>query len=249
MGMKRVKTSIQRYWDWRSATYGYDHDKSVGVARKWESILKELVTDSPGKLALDIGTGTGQVAVYLARSGFRTTGIDISESMIRRARQHALEHGLHIDFQPGDAERLEFKDNTFDVVVSRNLVWTLPCPDQALKEWRRVMKPGATLVVSDGAWMNYTWRRVHHLAFKVFREKLRNGSVISARFFVSYAGVQRSLPFYEGIRFEEASALLHEAHFRDIRAYDTASFGLNPYRAETTKSITAPSFFIAYAKK
>lgn len=247
--MERVKTSIKRYWDWRSATFGYDSDKPVGIAQQWESIIKKLVLDTPGRQALDIGTGTGQFAVYLARSGFRTTGIDISESMIWRARQNAFEHGFDIDFQTGDAEGLEFQDNTFDVVVSRNLLWTLPCPGKALKEWRRVMKPGGTLVVSDGLWVNYTWKRIHHLAFKLFKEKFQNGSVISARFFISYAGLRKSLPFYEGICFEKASMLLQTARFKDIRSYDTSCFGINPYGGEKTKRNTAPSFFIAYAKR
>ncbi len=49
---------------------------------------------------------------------------------------------LSIDFQTGDAEHLPFEANTFDVVVSRNLVWTLPAPETAMREWHRVLKPG-----------------------------------------------------------------------------------------------------------
>ena len=247
--MEKVKTSIKRYWNWRSKSFGYDTDKSIEIANRWEAILQELVSGTQGKRALDIGTGRGQLAFYLARLGFSVTAIDLSENMISHARQYAVTHNLDIHFQTGDAEDLEFDDKTFHVVVSRNLLWTLPDPYKALNEWRRVMKPGAALVVSDGLWMNYTWKRIHHLILNLFKRMFRNGSMISARFFLSYAGLYESLPFYEGICFEKASILLEAARFKDIRSYDTSCFGTNPYGDTKRMKNTKPSFFIAYARR
>ncbi|MEA2059447.1 MAG: class I SAM-dependent methyltransferase [Thermodesulfobacteriota bacterium] len=243
--MEKVKTSIRKYWNWRSQSYGYDADKSRNIEKRWESVLNELVSDTPGKQALDIGTGRGQFAFYLDRLGFNVTGIDLSEKMVSHARQYASINKLNIVFQTGDAEHLAFKDNTFDVVVSRNLLWTLPHPDKALKEWRRVLRPYGTLVISDGFWMNYTWKRVHHLAFKLFKEKFQNGSLTSLRFFRSYALLQKALPCYEGICFDKAKTLLQSACFKEVAAYDVSCFGMNPY-AGGKKS--PPPFFIAYAK-
>ena len=247
--MAKVKTAIKKYWNWRSKSFGYDKDKCPSIADRWESILKELVSGAPGKRALDIGTGTGQFAFYLARLGFAVKGIDLSENMIAHASQYAATHNLDINFQTGDAEDLEFEDHIFDVVVSRNLLWTLPNPHKALKEWRRVMKPGGALVVSDGLWMNYTWKRVHHLSLSLFKRMFRNGSMISARFFLSYAGLYKSLPFYEGICFEKASMLLEAARFKDITSYDISCFGTNPYGNTKRMRNTKPSFFIAYARR
>lgn len=246
--MEKTKRSIKRYWNWRSKSYGYDGDKSIKITRKWETILKDLVSDVPGRHALDIGTGRGQFAIYLARLGFNVTGIDLSESMISLAGKHALLHELNIDFQTGDAEKLNFKDNTFDVVVSRNLLWTLHDPEKALKEWRRVMKPGGTLVVSDGLWMNYTWKRIHKLAFNLIKRMFQNDGMISLLFFLSYAGLQKSLPFYEGICFKEAGILLQSARFKDIRSYDTSCFETNPYFKKKRINNREPVFFIAHAK-
>ncbi len=147
--MEKVKTSINKYWNWRSKSYGYDADKSIKIANRWESVLKELVSDAPGTRALDIGIGRGQFAFHLARLGFVVTAIDLSEKMISHARKSTIAHKLNIVFQTGDAEKFKFEDNIFDVVVSRNLLWTLPNPDKALNEWRRVLSPGGTLVVSD----------------------------------------------------------------------------------------------------
>ena len=247
--MKKTKTSIKNYWNWRSKSFGCDIDKSAEVASGWEAILNDLVPGTSGKRALDVGTGTGQLALYLAGSGFVVTGIDLAENMISHAKQNAGRHKLDIDFQIGDAERLEFEDNTFDVVVSRNLLWTLPDPQKAIFEWRRVMKPGAILVISDGLWMNYTWKRVHCLALNLFKRMFANSSVISARFFLSYAGFYKSLPFYEGICFDEVSVLLQVACFKDIKSYDISNFGANPYGGSKQIKNKEPLFFIAHARK
>lgn len=217
--MEKVKTSIERYWNWRSKSFGYDTDKSIEIAKTWEAILKKIVSGAPGKRALDIGTGRGQLAFYLARFGFSVTGIDLSENMISHARQYATAHNLDINFQTGDAEELEFEDKTFDVVVS------------------------------DGLWMNYTWKCVHLLALNLFKRMFRNGSMISARFFLSYASLYESLPFYEGICFEKASMLLEAARFKDIKSYDTSCFGTNPYGDTKRMKNTKPSFFIAYGRR
>jgi ubiquinone/menaquinone biosynthesis C-methylase UbiE len=243
--MEKVKTAIRKYWNWRSKSYGYDADKSIQIENRWETVLKEIVSDAPGRMALDIGTGRGQFAFYLDRLGFNVTGIDLSEDMISHARRNVLAHNRKIFFKTGDAEQLEFEDNTFDVVVSRNLLWTLPNPDKAINEWRRVLRQDGTIVVSDGFWMNYTWKRVHHLAFKLFKEKFQNGSLTSLRFFKSYALLQKSLPYYEGICFDKTKTLLQSACFKEIAAYDVSCFGMNPY---TGKKSDPPPFFIAYAK-
>ncbi len=246
--MDTLKLSIRSYWNWRSSSFGHDSDKSVTIADKWENIIKELASQAPGMRALDIGTGTGQLAVYLARSGYDVTGIDLADKMISRAKRYAASQKLNIDFQTGDAEQLKYEDNSFDIVVSRNLLWTLPHPGKALKEWRRVLKPDGTLILCDGLWLNTTWKRFHHLAYKILKGIFRKGSFVSFRFFLSYAGVQRSLPLYEGISFEKANSLLRAACFKQIKSYDTRCLDFNPY-GKIGWNQNEPSFFIAHAKK
>ncbi|GBC62006.1 class I SAM-dependent methyltransferase [Desulfonema ishimotonii] len=245
--MEKIKFSIRRYWNWRSQTYGHDADKSPDVADRWASALRQLVSEAPGSRALDIGTGTGQCAAYLARSGFDVTGIDLSEEMVARAGAHARQYRLPIRFQTGDAEAPDFPDSTFDVVVARNLLWTLPRPERALREWRRILRPDGILVVSDGFWMNTTWRRAYRLAFNAFRRMFGKGNGVSVRFFCTYVGLQRDLPFYEGICAEDACELLRAARFREIRIRDAAWFGLNPY-GKADQQNGGPPFFIATAR-
>ena len=246
--MEHLKKPIRKYWNKRSRSYGLDKDKSAAIAETWETVLHDLVATGAGKQALDVGTGTGQFAVYLAKKGFAVTGVDLSEEMIAAARKNAAQEGLDIRLQTGDAEHLDFADNSFDVVVSRNLLWTLPQPEQALKEWQRVLKPGGRLVVSDGFWMNTTWKSVPRLAMNMFRERFSNASRRSARFFWSYSRVQRSLPFYTGLNASDAVQLLEQASFKEIGCYDTACFASNPYQKQRFKK-PAPSFFIVHAGK
>jgi ubiquinone/menaquinone biosynthesis C-methylase UbiE len=196
----------------------------------------------------DVGTGTGQFAVYLAQNGFDVTGIDISEKMIVNAKRYAAQEGLGIKFDTGDAEHLNFADNFFDVVVSRNLLWTLPDPEKALREWKRVLKPGGRLIVSDGFWMNTTWKRIPHLALHILKDRFRNGSRRSLKFFWSYSGIHKSLPFYGGVKIADVTLLLQKTRFKEIGYYDTSCFANHPYQGEKSKK-KAPSFFIAYAGK
>lgn len=246
--MDRLKASIKHYWNWRSDTFGHDADKSEATARRWEAIVKKIVSAAPGKRVLDIGTGTGQLAVYLARAGFEVTGIDIADNMISRAKEYATAQGLDIHFQTGDAEALAFENDTFDAVVSRNLLWTLPHPDKALREWRRILKPGGALMISDGQWMNTTWKRIHHLALKLLNGRLRKKAIVSLRFFCSYAGLQKSLPFYEGICFEKARMLLQAARFHNIRSYESYCSEFYPYGNKSGLG-KKPLFFIAGATR
>ncbi len=72
--------------------------------------------------------------------------------MLDKARENALQNGFDIKFAKGDAAELPFEDNKFDIVVSRFVLWTLPNPEAALKEWSRVLKAGGKIVYIDGNW-------------------------------------------------------------------------------------------------
>ena len=237
-----IKSGIRKYWDWRSRTYGLDQDRSMHVADKWKEVMQELAESGHGRRALDIGTGTGQFAFYLADQGFNVTGIDLSEKMIEWAREKAFQSRVEIDFMTGDAEHLGFEENTFDVVVSRNLLWTLPDPDRAIREWHRVLKPDGRIIVSDGFWQNDTWKRISLLLVKTVKGLFSETGALPLKFFSHYSSFQKQLPFYEGIHLGDADTLMQKAAFQDIRFYDINRFGFNPYG-------DGKHFFIAYAMK
>lgn len=217
--MSMVKTAIAGYWDWRSQSYL--NQQAPEVDTKWQSLLRDLLPPGGGRSALDVGTGRGHFANYLAHQGYRVNAVDLSSRMVDEARSVALAKGLSIDFQQQDAEALSFADDRFDVVVSRNLLWTLPDPQRALSDWRRVLKPGGRLLVSDGFWGNRDWHDLPKLLGELPRALANIRSRVSLRFFVAYAGIRRRLPHYKGMRADKVIALLETTGFSTITAHAT----------------------------
>lgn len=150
-----VKDTISKYWDWRSQTYingicGFDDvEKAV-----WKGELQAVLNGNGGLKALDVGTGPGFLALILAEMGHKVTGVDISAGMIDRAKDNARMMNLLADFRHADAERLPFEDESFDILMNRHLLWTLPDPRGAVEEWTRVLRPGGRIVAIDGAWFD-----------------------------------------------------------------------------------------------
>jgi Methylase involved in ubiquinone/menaquinone biosynthesis len=152
--MDEIKREIALKWNSWSKDYDeqYSHGlKSEKEKEQWKLFLKEIV-GKEHKQILDVGTGTGFLALLLAELGHSCTGFDISEGMMEVARKKAKEAGLNVSFGMGDAENLPCEENTFDIVTNRHLLWTIPHPEKALSEWIRVLKPGGKLVIIDGDW-------------------------------------------------------------------------------------------------
>jgi ubiquinone/menaquinone biosynthesis C-methylase UbiE len=77
------------------------------------------------------------------------TGVDFATAMIAEARRKAAERPGSVRFEEGDAEQLPFARGSFDVVMTRHVLWTLPHPEAAIDEWIRVLRVGGRLVVVD----------------------------------------------------------------------------------------------------
>jgi SAM-dependent methyltransferase len=98
-----------------------------------------------GQNVLDVGCGTGVVAITAARIGARVRGIDLTPELLERARENARIANVEIDFREGDAEALPFDDVTFDIVLSQFGHMFAPRPDVAMAEMLRVLKRGGTI--------------------------------------------------------------------------------------------------------
>lgn len=151
-----MKEKITRHWDDRAKAY----DKNVRQViyskrerRMWQEILGGALGSSPLRV-LDVGTGPGIVANLLSDLGHDVTGIDASVGMLKKALSNSA--ALHNEMQPvlGDGEALPFIDGSFDAVVNRYVLWTLPQPEKAIAEWQRVLRPGGRLVIVDGTWFD-----------------------------------------------------------------------------------------------
>ena len=101
-----------------------------------------------GREVLDVGCGTGVVALTAARFGAKVTGVDLTPELLVRARENRAIMGLDVAWQEGDAEALPFADAKFDIVVSQFGHMFAPRPEIAVKEMLRVLKPGGTIAFS-----------------------------------------------------------------------------------------------------
>lgn len=107
----------------------------------------------PSDAVLDVGTGTGIVALIAAeavREGGRVVGVDLSDGMLRAARAKAEDRGLAVEFRKMDAESLELEPESFDVVLSLFALSHFPDVDAALRGIFRVLRPGGRIVVGVG---------------------------------------------------------------------------------------------------
>jgi SAM-dependent methyltransferase len=103
----------------------------------------------PGQKVLDVGCGTGQLALIAARAGAEVTGCDIATNSIERARLRASQEQLKATFDEGDAEALPYADAQFDVVTSLVGAMFAPRPDLVASELIRVCKPGGKIAMAN----------------------------------------------------------------------------------------------------
>ena len=145
--MNDAKATIRSYWSRRSSTFDLSPGHVASCQREveaWKDIFRSNIGSS-GKRVLDVGVGTGFLSIMLAEMGHHVVGVDLSEDMLEVARKKMNERGLKLDLKIGDAEDLPFEDGSFDAVVNRAVLWTLPDPKKALTEWNRVLKTNGKL--------------------------------------------------------------------------------------------------------
>jgi SAM-dependent methyltransferase len=120
---------------------------AVGLADMHEAVVA-AVAGQPGERWLDVGGGTGELALRAAATGAQVTGSDISESLVATARRQAAERGVDVSFDVADAEQLPYPDASFDIVTSS--IGAIFAPDHArvASELARVCSPGGRLVMT-----------------------------------------------------------------------------------------------------
>jgi O-methyltransferase / aklanonic acid methyltransferase len=167
--------------------------------------LVERMAILPGAHVLDVGTGKGAVLIPAAQRigpAGRVIGIDVSSAMLAEARRAARAAGLaNIETCRMDAERLDFADATFDVVTCAFSLFFFPAMDAALREMRRVLKPGGRIGIS-------LWGR----------EPFGIGWKILAKQFSAYEAVIR-MPQRVVFLPEDVQTLLGAAGFAGIEAW------------------------------
>ncbi len=185
-----IKEKIRAFWD--NPSHDYDAAPAHGVnspseKEMWRKGMSQLLGTNKELKILDIGTGTGFLALLLAEMGYDVTGVDWAKSKIQKAKDKAAALKIKVNFEVQDAETLSFPDNTFDAVVSRHVIWTLADPLTAARDWARVVRLQGK-VIADIPQMK------SHCASHHFGE-----------------GVGRNLPFYNGAKPEKVASMFREA--------------------------------------
>ena len=171
---------IASYWGTRAEGYSEVNEKELAGSQReaWLHVLEEQFPEKKKEemKILDIGTGPGFFPMILSEAGYTVTAVDYTEEMLEKAKENLgkyTKYGLElVTLQRIDAQNLEFADETFDVVISRNLTWNLEKPEQAYQEWMRVLKPGGVLLNFDANWYGYLYDEEKKEAYEADRKKV-----------------------------------------------------------------------------
>ncbi|MFG3510087.1 class I SAM-dependent methyltransferase [Streptomyces sp. NPDC047821] len=152
--MTDLTSAISRYWDDAAPAFDAEPDHGLRAPHTraaWARLLERWAPSAPADV-LDVGCGTGSLSLLLAGAGHRVTGVDVAPRMIEQARAKLGAAGLAGRFLVGDAATPPTGDASFDMVLARHLVWTLPDPEEALRTWVGRLRPGGRLVLIEGRW-------------------------------------------------------------------------------------------------
>ena len=144
-------------WDAQAASFDDEPDHGLrddAVRNAWRDLLLPVLPPPPARV-LDLGCGTGSLAVLLAVAGYDVVGVDSSPAMLEHARVKADAAGVPVDLRLGDAAEPpvgEGRGGAVDVVLCRHVLWALPDPSAALRRWSGLLAPGGRLVLVEGRW-------------------------------------------------------------------------------------------------
>ncbi|MDN3293922.1 methyltransferase domain-containing protein [Streptomyces ficellus] len=147
------------------AVYTHGHHESVLRSHRWRTAANSaayLVGElRPGLDVLDVGCGPGTITADLAAlvaPGGRVTGVDASGEVLEQARAAVRERGLdNVRFAVADVHALDFPDDSFDVVHAHQVLQHVGDPVRALREMRRVCRPGGVVAARDSDYAAFAW--------------------------------------------------------------------------------------------
>jgi len=147
-----------------AAVYTHGHHESVLRSHRWRTAENSAAYLLPhlksGATLLDIGCGPGTITAEFAAlvTPGRVTALEVTEPALDLARAEIARRGLEtVDFAVGDVHALDFADDSFDVVHAHQVLQHVGDPVAALREMRRVTRPGGIVAVRDGDYAAFTW--------------------------------------------------------------------------------------------
>jgi ubiquinone/menaquinone biosynthesis C-methylase UbiE len=168
-----VSDDGREIWDTQAATFDDEADhglRDLAVRSAWASLLSPVLPAAPASV-IDVGCGTGSIAVLLAEAGHDVHGLDASPRMLDVARKKASRHGVEVSLVLGDASCPPLKPGSFDVVLARHVLWALPDPALVLARWIALLRQQGTLVLIEGRWATGAGIPAHECASLVRRHR------------------------------------------------------------------------------
>lgn len=241
-----------KYWTDASEGYRESIVKELGNYKRdyWYDLVIEHAPKKERLKILDVGTGPGFFTITFAREGHDIIGIDCTPDMLEKARINAKSEGVKAEFKLMNANKLDFPDDTFDLVISRNVTWTIPDMYDCYREWRRVLVPGGKVIVFDANWY---LNRFNLGKDKIFREGLREyvreyGQLTHHSDFHVREPYWEDRPMIGTPRPEWDTNMLHKLRFWKIKSKKDIFKGTK-MGEETTKTISITPTFMIVAEK
>ena len=152
-----ILDGLTSYWTERSESYSDQNVEEMNNWKReaWRNLILKYAPQKKKLRILDVGTGPGFFAMTLALAGHDVVAIDVTEGMLDHARENAKAYGADVTFLLQRGENLPCPDESFDLIVSRNVIWNLEFPECAFREWERVLAPGGRMVYFDANWYLY----------------------------------------------------------------------------------------------
>ena len=181
----------------------------------WLSMLQKQLGIADGRNVLDLACGTGEISHLLHDFGLNVTGLDWSEAMLDIARQKAKHRQSGIRFLAGDAENTREPAASYDIIVTRHLVWTLVDPNAAFEHWFSLLKADGVLLIVDGDFVNKT---LGQKLLKWLASKIGNGHNPqgSKEMTDTHQSILSRVYFSKGAKAERITEMLHQVGFKDV---------------------------------
>lgn len=204
MNEATTQAEVTAYWNARAPAFDgvASHVAQGGV---WRAVLAAAFGAEGPRDVVDLGSGTGACALIAASLGHRVRGYDGSEGMLAAARAAAQAAGLAVSFDAAVIDQAAIEPVSADIVTLRNVLWTLERPMAALAQAHRALRPGGTVMVSDGLWS------------------------VAPQYRSTYdPGLAARLPFHGGLTEADARRMLSDAGFGEARSWQHL-FATPPY--------------------
>ena len=162
------------FWDDQAAAFDEvpDHGlRDPAVRDAWSALVLSLLPPVPARVA-DLGCGTGTLTVLMAQAGRLVSGLDFAPRMAALAREKIAAAGVVADVVVGDASSPPWQAGSFDVVLTRHVLWVMPDPEAALSTWIHLLAPGGRLILIEGRWSSGVGLASADVAELVLRHRL-----------------------------------------------------------------------------